>query len=158
MVIYYLVMSTDGSVLSDSKRLVVFGASGGVGGHVVEQALSRGHEVVAVARSAGKLTVRDAKLTAVAGELSDRDAIGAAVRGADGVISALGPGAARIECLRRLPSRSSLSRKTTLRVPMRVRACLHCLQFAAVRCSSKNAGLQLVSASRRSLPPIRADF
>jgi hypothetical protein len=47
--------------------------------------------VVAVDRSPGKLTVRNAKPTVVTGQLSDRGAIDAAVRDADGVISALGP-------------------------------------------------------------------
>jgi putative NADH-flavin reductase len=70
---------------------VVFGASGRVGQQVVEQALSRGREVVAVVRSPGKLTASDPKLTAIAAELNDRDAIDAAVRSAQGVISALGP-------------------------------------------------------------------
>ena len=72
-------------------RVVVFGASGGVGRRVVEQALARGLDVVAVVRSPGKLTVTDPRLTIVTAELSDRGAIAAAVRGADAVISALGP-------------------------------------------------------------------
>jgi putative NADH-flavin reductase len=84
-------MSTTGPLSGDSRRVVVFGASGGVGRHVVEQALSRGYDVVGFVRSPGKLTVRDAKLTVVTGELSDRGAIDAAVRDANGVISTLGP-------------------------------------------------------------------
>jgi NAD(P)H-binding len=84
-------VSTTSSVSDGSTRVVVFGASGGVGRHVVEQALSRGYEVVGFVRSPGKLTVREAKLTVVTGELSDRGAIDAAVRDANGVISALGP-------------------------------------------------------------------
>jgi putative NADH-flavin reductase len=73
------------------KRVVVFGASGGVGRRVVEQALARGLDVVAVVRSPDKLPVTDPRLTVVAAELSDREAIAAAVHGADAVISALGP-------------------------------------------------------------------
>ena len=84
-------MSTRSSVSGGAKRIVVFGASGGVGRQVVEQALSRGHAVVAVLRSPGKLTPSDSRLTVVTGELSDREAIEAAVRGAGAVISALGP-------------------------------------------------------------------
>jgi putative NADH-flavin reductase len=74
-----------------ARRITVFGASGGVGRKVVEQALNRGHEVTAFVRSPGKLTLSDPKLTVVAAELSDRAAVDAAVRGADAVISALGP-------------------------------------------------------------------
>jgi putative NADH-flavin reductase len=62
-----------------------------VGRHVVEQALGRGHEVRAVVRSPGRLTVSEPKLTIVAAELSERQASDAAVRGAESVISALGP-------------------------------------------------------------------
>ena len=79
------------AVFGDSKRVAVFGASGGVGRQVVEQGLSRCHAVVALVRSPARLTVRDARLTVVTGELSDREAIEAAVRGTDAVISALGP-------------------------------------------------------------------
>ncbi len=75
----------------DAKRVVVFGASGGVGRLVVEQALSRCYEVVAVVRSPARLTGDDARLAVVTCALSDRAAIDAAVRGADAVISALGP-------------------------------------------------------------------
>jgi len=74
-----------------SSGVVVFGASGGVGRQVVEQALARGHEVRAVVRSPGKLSLSDPKLHIVAAELSEREAIDAALRGAESVISALGP-------------------------------------------------------------------
>ena len=75
----------------DRRRVVVFGASGGVGRHVIEQGLARGHEVVAVVRTPAKLTLTDPRLGVVTAELTDQAAIGAAVQGADAVISALGP-------------------------------------------------------------------
>jgi putative NADH-flavin reductase len=84
-------VSTTTSKSGDSRRVVVFGGSGGVGSQVVEQALAQGHGVVAFVRTPGKLRLRDAKLTVGAGELGDRSAIDAAVRGAEAVISALGP-------------------------------------------------------------------
>jgi uncharacterized protein YbjT (DUF2867 family) len=91
IVLYYLAVSTISSDSGGSRRVVVFGASGGVGRHLVQQALSRGYDVVAVVRSPGKLTVHNAKVTVVTRQLSDRGAIDAAVRDADGVISGLGP-------------------------------------------------------------------
>ena len=72
-------------------NLTVFGATGGVGRHVVTQALDRGDHVTAYVRNPVKLDVTHPALTVVSGELTDRDAIGQAVRGADAVISALGP-------------------------------------------------------------------
>jgi putative NADH-flavin reductase len=86
-----MLMTDTSSAPTGPRRVLVFGGSGGVGRHVVEQALGRGREVVAVVRSPGKLTVSDAKLTVVTAVLSDREAINAAVRGTDAVISALGP-------------------------------------------------------------------
>jgi putative NADH-flavin reductase len=47
--------------------------------------------VTAFVRSPSKLTLSDPMLTVVAGDLSDKAAIDAAVRGASGVISAIGP-------------------------------------------------------------------
>jgi putative NADH-flavin reductase len=72
-------------------KLTVFGATGGVGREVVTQALAAGHHVTAYVRNPAKLTVTDASLTVITGELTDRDAVQRAVHGADAVISALGP-------------------------------------------------------------------
>jgi len=72
-------------------RITVFGATGGTGKQVVEQALAEGYEVVAFLRDPSKLDIRHDSLTVVQGELSDRALIEDAIRGADVVLSALGP-------------------------------------------------------------------
>ena len=72
-------------------NLTVFGATGGVGRHVVTQALGRGDRVTAYVRNAAKLDLTHPNLTVISGELTDRDAVRRAVTGADAVISALGP-------------------------------------------------------------------
>src|SRR3954468_11057921 len=72
-------------------NLTVFGATGGIGRHVVNQALDAGHQVTAYARNPAKLNLTHPNLTVIAGELSEREAVGRAVAGADAVISALGP-------------------------------------------------------------------
>ena len=72
-------------------KLTVFGATGGVGRHVVSQALDCGDEVTAYVRSPAKLEVSDPRLTVIAGELTARDSVRRAVSGADAVINALGP-------------------------------------------------------------------
>src|SRR3954462_11701430 len=72
-------------------NLTVFGATGGVGREVLTQALDRGDHVTAYVRNPAKLTVTHPSLMVVAGELTDREAVQRAVRGADAVISALGP-------------------------------------------------------------------
>lgn len=71
-------------------KLTIFAATGGIGTHLLEQAVSAGHEVTAVARRPAGLT-RD--VPAVAADLSapDPDALRTAVEGADAVLSALGP-------------------------------------------------------------------
>jgi putative NADH-flavin reductase len=72
-------------------NLTVFGATRGVGREVASQALNRGDHVRAYVRNPAKLTITHPNLTAVSGELTDREAVHRAVRGADAVISALGP-------------------------------------------------------------------
>src|SRR4051812_15125462 len=72
-------------------NLTIFGATGGVGREVVTQALDTGHHVTAYVRSPAKLTDTHPNLTVTGGELTDADAVRRAVRGADAVISALGP-------------------------------------------------------------------
>jgi putative NADH-flavin reductase len=73
-------------------RVTVFGATGGIGTDVVRQALAAGHEVVAVVRDAGRLTVpAGAGLGVVTADVMDPAQIGPAVKEADAVVSALGP-------------------------------------------------------------------
>ncbi|GAA3839699.1 NAD(P)-dependent oxidoreductase [Streptomyces phyllanthi] len=72
-------------------RVTVFGASGAVGRLVVQQLLDDGHEVTALVRTPGKLTLGHSCLTVITGQLSDCDAVERVVSGADAVISALGP-------------------------------------------------------------------
>jgi putative NADH-flavin reductase len=81
-------------------RITIFGATGGTGKQLVEQALAEGNEVVAFARKPSKLNIMDKNLTIVQGELTDEALIENAVKGADAVISVLGPrGDSRIKPL-----------------------------------------------------------
>lgn len=79
--------------MSQARRVVVFGATGPTGQHIVRQALEQGHEVTAFARNPGKLAAWDGRVRVVAGSVpDDPKAVGEAVQGADAVISALGVG------------------------------------------------------------------
>ena len=71
-------------------RLTIVAATGGIGRHLVEQAVAGGHEVTAVARRPRELP---GGVRAVAVDLArpDMRALASAVRGADAVLSALGP-------------------------------------------------------------------
>ena len=72
-------------------KVTVFGATGGVGREAIAQALDRGDHVTAYVRNPAKLTLTDPNLTVITGELIDCEAVRRAVRGADAVVSALGP-------------------------------------------------------------------
>ncbi len=70
-------------------KIAVFGATGGTGAQVVEQALDAGHQVTAVARRPGALAVQE-RLRVIVGSLADLAVVENAVQGQDAVISALG--------------------------------------------------------------------
>lgn len=72
-------------------QVTVFGATGGIGRHVVDQLLTAGHDVVAYARNPTKLGRDDPRLRVVTGELAVRDRVLEAIQGSDAVISTLGP-------------------------------------------------------------------
>ncbi|MFF7383562.1 NAD(P)H-binding protein [Streptomyces griseoluteus] len=71
-------------------RLTVFGATGGVGGEIVRQALDAGHEVTAVVRDPARLAVTGERLRVVRADLSEPEAVRGAVAGRDAVLSGLG--------------------------------------------------------------------
>lgn len=72
-------------------KITIFGATGRTGQHLVEQALERGHEVTAFARSPQKLAAYRGRIAVVEGDVQDANAVQEAVAGADAVISVLGP-------------------------------------------------------------------
>jgi putative NADH-flavin reductase len=71
-------------------KIVVFGATGRIGGHLVNWAIDAGHEVSALVRNAGAVRPR-AGLTVSQGDVLDAGTVAAVVSGADAVLSALGP-------------------------------------------------------------------
>jgi len=73
-------------------RLIIFGATGTIGRHLVDEALSRNHRVTAFARQPSALELDHQDLTRRAGDVLDRGAVADAVQGHDAVLVALGAG------------------------------------------------------------------
>lgn len=71
-------------------KIVVFGASGVTGNHLVKQALEMGHEVTAVVRTAVNFQLSSPRLHVMEVSLQDPSGIQLAVRDQDVVISVLG--------------------------------------------------------------------
>ena len=75
--------------MTTSRTLALFGATGKTGRHVLSQALDAGHHVRALARRPEGLDAH-ARLTIVAGDVRDGDAVRETVRGSDAVVSVFG--------------------------------------------------------------------
>ena len=71
-------------------RLAIFGATGRIGGHLLNWAIDAGHDVHVLARQPEALRPRDG-LTVTGGDVLDPAAVAAVISGADAVLSALGP-------------------------------------------------------------------
>jgi putative NADH-flavin reductase len=67
-------------------KLVIFGATGGTGQQLVEQALAAGHDVTVFARRGGTMS----RARVVTGDVLDHATVAEAVAGHDAVLSALG--------------------------------------------------------------------
>jgi putative NADH-flavin reductase len=75
-------------------KLTIFAATGGIGRHIVDQALAAAHQVTVVVRDPAKLPPEArAVVRTVTADLAEADpeALEAAVDGADAVLSGLGP-------------------------------------------------------------------
>jgi hypothetical protein len=73
-------------------KLTIFGATGGTGRQLTEQALAAGHDVTAVVRDPARLAVaRSPRLHVITADVLDPAAIVPAVDGADAVATAIGP-------------------------------------------------------------------
>lgn len=71
-------------------KIVIFGASGRTGQHLISQALAQGHEVTAFARTPGKIRTSHERLRIIQGDIHDLDAVGQATAGQDAVFCTLG--------------------------------------------------------------------
>lgn len=71
-------------------KLVIFGATGGIGSQVVTQALAAGHRVTTVARRPSATTLRHEHLEVIQGDVLEPDTIRESIAGKDAVISAIG--------------------------------------------------------------------
>jgi putative NADH-flavin reductase len=78
-------------------KLVVFGATGGTGRCIVDQALVSGHDVTAVVRDPEGLPSRHERLRVVRADVFQGAEIEPQMIGADAVLSALGPSTYRTE-------------------------------------------------------------
>ena len=74
-------------------KVCIIGASGKLGRYMVQHALGRGYEVVAVCRerSVGKLEAFRERITIIPGATNDREVIQRAVAGCDAVLTVLVP-------------------------------------------------------------------
>lgn len=73
-------------------KVIIFGATGSVGRHLVDQALAAGHNVTAFGRNPSVLTADHANLARRAGDVLDPASVMAAIDGHDAVMIALGAG------------------------------------------------------------------
>lgn len=83
-------MNTSANQSTRSGHLALFGATRGIGRHVLDQALAAGHHVTALVRDPTRLDVRHPHLRVRTGDVTELAAVSPVVQGADAVICALG--------------------------------------------------------------------
>lgn len=71
-------------------KVVVIGATGGVGKVIVEKCLNIGYHVIALARNPEKLNIDNSRLTKISGDATVFDVVENAIKNADTVICTIG--------------------------------------------------------------------
>ena len=71
-------------------QIALYGATGNSGSRILTELLSRGHQVIAIARNPTKLSAQPG-LTVVKGDVSSAEDIATRIKGADALVSAYGP-------------------------------------------------------------------
>ena len=72
-------------------KILVLGATGGVGQEIVRQGLEHGHEITAFVRSRGRLEALDGRITVVEGDLINGSQLERVIAGQEVVVSGFGP-------------------------------------------------------------------
>ena len=94
-------------------KVIVFGATGGTGRQLVQQALEQGHEVTAFLRSPERLGLSHAKLRLVQGDVLDAAAVERVMSGHDAVLCALGAPALKTGVIRSAGTRNIVAAMET---------------------------------------------
>lgn len=71
-------------------KVIIFGATGGIGKHAVKHALEKGYEVTAFVRNSTKIKEKAENLKVVEGQIDDPVAVKEALKGQDAVIWCVG--------------------------------------------------------------------
>jgi len=121
-------------------KITIFGASGGVGTHVVDLAAQRGHQVRAVYRATPQIPPAGQAEILVSPDIFDSRFAAQAIRGADVVVTALGPDFAK----RHNP-------RTTMISPPDLHQRLACTLIAVMK--DPGAPGRLISVSTGSMGP-----
>lgn len=72
-------------------KIALIGATGTIGQRILQEALTRGHEVTAIVRDPARLSQQHPSLKAVTGDILNPESVATATAGHDLVISAYGP-------------------------------------------------------------------
>jgi len=72
-------------------KLAIFGATGGTGRPLLEQALAAGHDVTVLVRTPASVSLQHERLRVVPGDVRQADQVAAVISGQDAVLSVLGP-------------------------------------------------------------------
>jgi putative NADH-flavin reductase len=81
-----LLLTNGAAQAGEALDIVIYGATGEVGSHIVREALDRGHRVTAVSRHPDQFKMRHANLSVVKGDLLDRASVAEIVTGQDVVV------------------------------------------------------------------------
>jgi putative NADH-flavin reductase len=73
-----------------TMKVLVLGATGSVGQHILQLGIERGHELTALVRNAEKLKSWERRVRVVKGDALDKDSVEQAVRGQEAAIYAIG--------------------------------------------------------------------
>jgi len=74
-------------------QVIIFGATGSLGSHVVQQTLAKGYTVKAFTRNAEKLKeMKSPRLDVIQGDVNNFDDVLKAIKGVDAVLCVLGDG------------------------------------------------------------------
>ena len=86
LVCFVLILTTGVAGAGQPLDIVIYGATGEVGSHVVKEALDRGHRVTAVSRRPEQVDLQHDNLAVVKGDLLDKESVTEIVTGQDVVI------------------------------------------------------------------------